>query len=136
MASVGALGVCATTLVVPALDARPTRQARTSKPARSDATPSVGRHDRLPARAEQHLTPTPTPTRTRKRAAANATAATRRGKTQGGTGPRDHEQTPASPAPANAAPGGASEFDPLLLSQTAHPRPHRPRPRQARTEFF
>ena len=46
--------------------------------------------------------------------------------TQGGTGSRSHEQSPASPAPANAAPDGASEFDPSY--QPSAPAPPAPVP--------
>ena len=66
-------------------------------------------HDRLPSRAEQHVIATPTPTP--KPAGSEPNRDTQSG-TQGGTGPGDHEQTPASLAPANAAAGGESEFDP------------------------
>jgi hypothetical protein len=54
---------------------------------------------------------------------------------QGGTGPRDQERTPASPAPANAASDGSSEFDPLFVpSQPATPAP--PPAAPGGSEFF
>jgi hypothetical protein len=64
-------------------------------------------------------TPAPTPTPRPKRARRQ-----HQGASQGGTGPTSHEQTPASPAPAAAAPNGASEFDPSYQpSQPAQPAP-------------
>lgn len=127
MASAGALGVCAATLVVPALT--PTEPAKSvAAPPREES--KVGPHDRLPGRAEQHLTPTPTPTAHR----ANRDGSPHR-KSQSGTGPRDHEATPASPAPANAAPGGASEFDPLYVPDSSS-IPAQPPAAPGGREFF
>jgi hypothetical protein len=55
--------------------------------------------------------------------------------TQGGSGPQDHQRTPASPAPADAARDGGSEFDPLYQpSQPAAPAPVPAAP--GATEFF
>jgi hypothetical protein len=96
--------------------------------------PRDGEH---PARLAQPAKPTPTPAST---VGASATAvatprstATPRAKrsrrrspraTQSGTGATSHEQTPASSAPADAAPNGASEFDPTYQpSQPAKPAP-------------
>ena len=63
-----------------------------------------------------------------KRSRASAT-------TQGGSGPRDHERAPASPAPADAARDGSSEFDPTYQpSQPAAPAPVPAAP--GATEFF
>ena len=106
MASAGALGVCATTLVAPALNDDPPARKATSKPARTNTTPARRLDDR-PRYGATYVapTPTPTPTRTRKRARPKPKRATRARNTQRATGPSGHEQTPASPAPANAAPG-------------------------------
>lgn len=105
MASAGAIGVCATTLV-PVLQSADEPSKRATRSA-TQGGEGVGTHDRLPTRGELHLTPTPTPAPTRSDPKPGRLPAT-----QGGSGPRDHERTPASPAPANAAPGGESEFDP------------------------
>ena len=51
------------------------------------------------------------------------------------TGKRSHEQTPASPAPANAAPGGASEFDPTY-QPSAPPAPAPVPAAPGASEFF
>jgi hypothetical protein len=131
MASATAVGVCATTLVIPALD-NPTRPDKPARKVAERESAPVGEHDRLPSRAEQHVIPTPTPTPKPARSQPNRD--TQPG-TQGGTGPGDHEQTPASPAPANAAAGGESEFDPTYEPSS----PSQPAPVQAapgRGEFF
>jgi hypothetical protein len=74
---------------------------------------------RLVARVTTTPTPTPTPRHKRKHHHN-----TREKTTQGGTSPTSHEQTPASPAPADAAPNGGSEFDPTYQpSQPAQPAP-------------
>jgi len=127
MASAGALGVCASTLVVPAL----LDDAPAPKPAERDSAP-VGRHSRIPTRAEQRLVPTPTPPSRRQRSGG-----TQRGtrRTQGGTGPTDHEQAPASPAPSNAAQGGESEFDPTY-QPSAPPAPAPAPAAPGASEFF
>jgi hypothetical protein len=131
MASATAVGVCATALVIPALDtpARPDKPAR--KVAEREAGP-VGEHNRLPSRAEQHVAPTPTAT---PKPAHSSRDRDTPSDSQGGTGPSEHEQTPASPAPANAATGGESEFDPTYKPS----RPSQPAPVQAAPgsgEFF
>lgn len=97
-----------------------------------------------PERVRSIPTPTPTPTATptttptatpTPRRKAASTPRRNAKKTQGATGERSHEQTPASPAPANAAPGGASEFDPTYQpSQPAPPAPAPAAPGAA--EFF
>jgi hypothetical protein len=132
MASVTAVGVCATTLVVPVLQDRGTpTKPRTAAQPRDDGP--VGTHDRLPTRADQHVVATPTPTPHAQRRSRREQSGS--GRAQGGTGPRDHEQTPASPAPANAATGGESEFDPTYQPSS----PPQPAPVQAAPgsgEFF
>jgi hypothetical protein len=129
MASAGALSVCATTLVLPALDTPERPDKPTRKVAEREPRP-VGQHDRLPSRAEQHVTPTATPTPTPVRSPRDTQRTT-----QGGTGPSDHEQTPASSAPANAAAGGESEFDPTYKpSSTSQPDPVQAAPGSG--EFF
>ena len=130
MASAGAIGVCATTLVAPALDEPTRNEKRTQQNDRKDQP--VGEHDRLPTRAEQNVVPTPTPSPKRR---PSDRGDDRTGRTQGGTGARDHERPPASPAPANAAPGGESEFNPTYTPDgppTAAPPPAAP----GGTEFF
>jgi len=120
MVSATAIGVCATTLVVPALEDKPPAKHTPKRAASRDDEGPVGRHHRLPTRAEQQLTPTPTPTPRRTSRSGGGSAGT----TQGGTGPTSHEAKPASPAPSNAAPNGASEFDPLYQpSEPAAPAP-------------
>ena len=112
MASASAVGVCATTFVAPVFtDGSPAKTASHPTAKRKSQGP-VGRHERIPTRAEQQLTPTPTPTPKPARRQAQRDTAAAAGATQGGTGPTSHEETPASPAPSNAAPDGASEFDP------------------------
>jgi hypothetical protein len=131
MASATAVGVCATTLVIPALD-NPTRPDKPARKVAERKPERVGQHDRLPSRAEQHVTPTPTPTPKPVRSERDGDS---QPGTQGGTGPGDHERTPASPAPANAAPGGESEFDPTYKPSS----PPQPAPVQAAPgsgEFF
>jgi DNA-binding CsgD family transcriptional regulator len=86
------------------------------------------------ARRVAHVssTPTPTPTPRPKRKRRHSTS---QRTTQGGTGPTSHEQTPASPAPADAAPNGGSEFDPTYQpSQPAKPAPVPAAP--GSSEFF
>jgi hypothetical protein len=131
MASATAISVCATTLVIPALE-NPTRPDRPARKVAERESAPVGQHDRLPSRTEQHVVPTPTPTPKPARAQRNRDS---QPGTQGGTGPGDHEQTPASPAPANAAAGGESEFDPTYKPSS----PSQPAPVQAAPgsgEFF
>jgi len=130
MASAGAIGVCATTFIAPALDElqrterRPLSSERKAQP--------VGEHHRLPTRAEQKVVPTPTPSPKRRSSDSGRDLT---GRTQGGTGQQDHERTPASPAPANAAPGGESEFDPTYKpSSPATPAPVQAAPGSG--EFF
>jgi hypothetical protein len=100
------------------------------------ARPATGaRRSRAPR--EQPLTvlraaATATPSPAATTVPSRHTGATR---TQGGTGPRAHEQAPASPAPANAARDGSSEFDPLYQpSQPASPAPAPAAP--GSSEFF
>ena len=107
MASAGAIGVCATTLV-PALQSADEPSKRATRSATQGGEPVSARTIVSPPARELHVTPD-ADTRT------DEIATPKPGRlpaTQGGSGPRDHERTPASPAPANAAPGGESEFDP------------------------
>ena len=107
--SAGALGLCATTIIAPAIqNDSATRRAAPHKADREK--PSVGEHTRVPTRVEQQLVPMPTPA-SPQRPTTKPRQAGRSG-TQGGTGPASHEKKPASRAPSNAAAGGASEFDP------------------------
>jgi hypothetical protein len=132
MASASALGLCASTLIAPAVHDDPPAKHAAPKPAKRE-TGSVGRHDRIPTRAEQQLTPTPTPVPARRRAQRDDDDP--RGKTQGATGPASHEATPASSAPSNAAPRGESEFDPLY--QPSEPPAPAPAPAApGADEFF
>ena len=97
-----------------------------------------------PAARAATATPTPTPTvtagRDQRMTPARATTSTPRKRsrsaaTQGGSGPQDHQRTPASPAPGDAARDGGSEFDPLYQpSQPAAPAPVPAAP--GATEFF
>ena len=99
-----------------------------------------------PAARKATATPTPTPTvaaaaaREPRITPARATTSTPRKRrasvtTQGGSGSRDHERAPASPAPADAARDGSSEFDPIYQpSQPAAPAPVPAAP--GATEFF
>ncbi|MBE2316691.1 hypothetical protein DVA67_011955 [Solirubrobacter sp. CPCC 204708] len=117
----GTLGACIATGVLPP-------PVRDNAPAKVEqATPTPTPTPRRPSEPEPRLrhgivTATPTPTAT---AAPRRKATPKRStsKTQGGTGPRSHEQTPASPAPANAAPNGASEFDPTYQPSQPAPAP-------------
>ena len=115
---------CVATGVLPAPS---DNDARARQPART-ATPTPA------ATAERE------PPMTRARATRNATLPTRRtprrpATTQGGRGPQDHQRTPASPAPADAASDGSSEFDPLY--QPSQPAPPAPVPAApGATEFF
>jgi hypothetical protein len=78
--------------------------------------------------AQPTATPEPTPTRPSRQRTSH-------GQTQGGTGPRSHEQAPASSAPADAAPNGGSEFNPTYQpSQPAKPAPVPAAP--GSSEFF
>ncbi|MDA0166291.1 hypothetical protein OM076_38860 [Solirubrobacter ginsenosidimutans] len=103
----GAMCACVATGVFPI-------RSTPESPARATPTPTATPSPAAPESRLPHGAPTPTPTpavaiqrkRTSKRSASQSKS------TQGGTGPRSHEQAPASPAPSNAAPGGASEFDP------------------------
>jgi hypothetical protein len=100
-----------------------THTVGTSRPSAATRAPE--------ARLVTHVLPKPTPTPRRKRTQSNS----RRGSTQGGTRPSSHERTPASPAPADAAPNGASEFDPTYEpSQPAKPAPVPAAP--GASEFF
>jgi hypothetical protein len=128
LASAGAIGVCASTFVSPIVDGLPERQTPTTRTA-PDPEP-VGQHDRPPSRPDQHVVPTPTPQPSKDKPRTGGSS-----RTQGGTGSRDHERAPVSPAPANAAPGGESEFDPTYTPDgppTAAPVPAAP----GGTEFF
>jgi hypothetical protein len=77
-------------------------------------------------------TPRPSPTtRAKPEAPATQSAQRRRAqrsnaRTQGGTGPRDQEQAPASDAPAGSQPAGGSEFNPD--SAALPPAPPAPAP--------
>ena len=109
LAGAGAVGACVATGVLPL---RRDRAAAAGGARHPDARRRGRRRSRA-SRACRTASATPTPTPTPRPAqAARRPAKSSSAKTQGGTGPRSHEQTPASPAPANAAPGGASEFDP------------------------
>lgn len=113
-AGAGVLGACVATGVLPdhkQPDHHPSKPTAARRPV---ARTPVAREPR-PSLAR--ATPTPTPRRrTRTQRASSAT--------QGSTGPRSHEQTPASPAPSNAAANGASEFDPTYQpSGTPQPAP-------------
>jgi hypothetical protein len=112
MASATAVGVCATTFVGPVFTGGPPAKTEPRKPDKRKAEGPVGRHARIPTRADQQLTPTPTATPKEAKRRGQPASSDAAGRTQGGTGPTDHETTPASPAPSNAAPGGESEFDP------------------------
>jgi hypothetical protein len=110
--------------------------------------PRQADRDALAQRPARTATPTPTPTPervarnaqslTRVRAPVNTPTARKRARsaaTQAARGSRDHEQTPASPAPADAAPNGGSEFDPTYQpSRPAAPAPVPAAP--GATEFF
>jgi hypothetical protein len=103
---------CVATGVVPTSPA-PRASARPSPrttPAPSTTPTSAARRGEL-TRARAAATATPTPTKPQ-----------RSKRTQGGSGPRDHENKPASPAPSNAAPNGGSEFDPTF-QPNAPPQP-------------
>jgi hypothetical protein len=102
----GAMCACVATGVFP-IKSSPDRPARPTPTPSPTSTPTAA-EPRLPHGAP---TATPTPATAVRRKRTSATTSTSKA-TQGGTGPRSHEQTPASPAPSNAAPGGASEFDP------------------------
>jgi hypothetical protein len=110
-AGAGAVGTCVATGVLPALPRHEPapRVAPTPSPAPT-STPSAP-EPRLP-----HGAPTPTPTPTPRPHPKRARRASKSSTTQGGAGSRSHEQAPASVAPSNAAPGGASEFDPTYQS--------------------
>jgi len=116
---------CLATGVLPAGPSQQAPAARTA-PKPTAAKASRPRERPLTARrAAATVTPTATPTTSR--------SGPRR--TQGGSGPRDHEQAPASPAPADAAADGASEFDPLYSpSAPASPAPAPAAP--GSSEFF
>ena len=105
------------------------REAPTRRPHAPRRHPHADAHRRGRARAadDPRARATVTPPHADKRSQASAT--------QGGSGPRDHERTPASPAPANAARDGSSEFDPPYQpSQPAAPAPVPAAP--GATEFF
>jgi hypothetical protein len=90
----------ATGVVPPNPPVKPETRVVHATPTRtSTSTPSGHGTELRSARAI--ATPTP-----------SSTSRVERSRTQGGTGARDHETKPASPAPSNAASGGASEFDP------------------------
>jgi hypothetical protein len=131
MASATAVGVYATTFVAPVFTEDPPANTARTKTDKRKADGPVGRHERIPTRAEQQLTPTPTPTPK----PAQRESSDSPGRTQGGTGPTEHENRPASPAPSNAAAGGESEFDPTYKPSS----PPQPAPAPAApgaTEFF
>jgi DNA-directed RNA polymerase specialized sigma24 family protein len=131
LASVTALSVCVTVALQPSGHHDPAPRARaTPTRAKPTPTPKPSRIRERPAtQARARATPIPTAT------PRPTPQPTRRQQTQGGTGPTDHEQTPASPAPANAASDGSSEFDPLYQpSQPAQPAPVPAAP--GSSEFF
>jgi hypothetical protein len=119
LAGAGTLGACLATGVLPLKRPEAPVERATPTPAATPRSTPVAREPRLPHGAVTATpTATPTPRRTRPR------TGTRSSTTQGGTGARSHEQPPASPAPVDAAPGGASEFDPTYQSSTpAAPAP-------------
>jgi hypothetical protein len=104
----GTVGACLATGVI----TLPQHRDRPAIPAdatpRPTSTPAV-REPRLP---HGTVRATPAPTATARPARKRQTGTRRTSTTQGGTGARSHEQAPASPAPANAAAYGGSEFDP------------------------
>jgi hypothetical protein len=130
LAGAGAVGACVTAsgvLPLTTSHAPAHKHATPAPPKRSHAPAPAGR-DTLPHGAPSP-TPTPTPRHPTRRTRSSST-----GSTQGGTGPRSHEQTPASPAPANAASNGASEFDPGYQPSKPKPAPAPAAP--GSSEFF
>jgi hypothetical protein len=136
--SAGTLGACIATGVLP-----PPRQSVPPVVERVTATPTPTPKARSrPREREAPLphgvataTPTPTPKPKRARRAGTSAAERSPAKTQGGTGPSSHEKRPATPAPANAAPNGASEFDPTY-KPSAPPAPAPVPAAPGASEFF
>ena len=131
----GALCVCVSAVLPPlkSPSAQSPRSTPTATPERDRSTPTPT--PTPTATAIRTATPTATPTATakpRRKASKPRSSATK--KTQGGTGPRSHEKRPATPAPSNAAPGGASEFDPTYQPTKPAPAPVPAAP--GATEFF
>ena len=133
MASAGALGVCATTLVAPALNDDPPARKATSKPARTETRRRRGGSTIGPATAPPtSLRPLPRHRLVRANAPnpnpnappARATPSARRARA-GTSRRRRHRRprTPRRPAKANLT----RPTNPVL-----HQRPHRPRPHRAR----
>ena len=117
-AGAGAVGACVATGVLPLTPPHHTHTpAANAQPVKHAPTPP---EPQLP-HGGATPTPTPTPHRSSRRRASTRTASS--ATTQGGTGPRSHEQTPASPAPSNAAANGASEFDPNYQPSKPQPAP-------------
>jgi hypothetical protein len=114
----GTIGACVATGVIalPAhVDPPPAHPVATRTPTAN--TRPAKREPQLP-HGTVRATPTPTAT-ARPARRKRTTTAKRASSTQGATGPRSHEQAPASPAPSNAAAGGASEFDPTYQPNAA-----------------
>ena len=122
LAGAGTVGACIATGVLPA----PSRDSAPPAEVRATPTPAPTSTPFEPEPRLPHgvVTPTPTPTPTPIKRARSRTRTAKQAKTQGGTTPRSHEQKPASPAPSNAAPNGASEFDPTYQPNApAEPAP-------------
>jgi hypothetical protein len=103
------IGVCVSTGVLPL----PAQQDTPRAEAEPRPQPTASPYEPEPPVPHGGARPTPTPTvKPTSRDTQTKRAARAASVTQGGTGPRDHEQRPAAPAPANSAPAGASEFDP------------------------
>ena len=115
-AGAGVAGACLASGVLPLNPTHHTPQpAAKTRPVKHPATRP---EPRLP---HGGATPTPTPHRSSRHRASSRNPSS--AGTQGGTGPRSHEQTPASPAPSNAAANGASEFDPTYQPSAPKPAP-------------
>ncbi|RKQ92961.1 hypothetical protein C8N24_2818 [Solirubrobacter pauli] len=103
----GTLGACVATGILPL----PERDSAPPVAVKATPTPTPQPLEPEPTLPHGAVTPTPTATPT-KRTRTVTPRRERASTTQGGTGPRSHEQAPISPAPSNAAPNGGSEFDP------------------------
>ncbi len=127
----GAICVSVSTVLPPigSVTGQRPRATATATPERVRSTPTPT----PTSTATPTRTPTPTATAKPRRKTSQPRRSTR--KTQGGTGERSHEQTPASPAPSNAAPAGASEFDPTY-QPSAPPAPAPAPAAPGATEFF
>jgi hypothetical protein len=123
-AGAGVVGACVATGVLPDHQ-RPDHPSRPAAATRSAEHTPTAREPRPPL-----ATATSTPTPRRRARAQRASLAA-----QGSTGPRSHEQTPASPAPSNAAANGASEFDPTYQPSTS-PQPAPVPAAPGGSEFF